>query len=92
MGKKISIRIIGEYNPGIMYHPATQEALTHAGAALSVEVEAIWVGSSLLADGHAGQLSRCHGVVCPPCDYESVDGALIGARAAREAGLPFLGT
>ena len=93
MNQQIDIGIIGEFDPDLRYHVATNEALEHAGKALSVTVKPSWVSTqSLSSDTVETKLKAFHGLWCAPGDYKSMDGALLAIRFAREMSWPFIGT
>ena len=90
------IGIIGDYNPDYPSHIATNEALAHAAAALSLTVEPIWLPTESLEDESSeasALLRRSDALWCSPgSPYKSMTGALRGIRFAREQGHPFIGT
>ena len=43
MHPTLQIGIIGDYDPDLRYHIATEEALGHAAAALSVSLTPSWI-------------------------------------------------
>ena len=93
MSRKIKVGIIGEYNPDISYHLATDAALGHAADALSVAINTGWIPTGALAGETCEQtLKGFDALFAAPCDYKSVAGALRAIRFAREQGRPFLGT
>ena len=93
MNQQVDIRIIGDFNPNLRYHLATNEALDHAAKILSVKVKPSWVSTqSLSPDSVETKLNAFHGLWCAPGDYKSMDGALLGIRFAREMNWPFIGT
>jgi CTP synthase (UTP-ammonia lyase) len=89
----LHIAIIGDRVPSRPTHAATDEALSHAGSALGVDVEAHWLPTPALAEPSTRELASFAGFfVAPGSPYRSIDGALRGIRHAREAGRPLLGT
>jgi CTP synthase (UTP-ammonia lyase) len=94
MHQSLSIGIIGDYNPNNRTHTATNEALSHAAAALAVSVEAVWLSTpSLDNESSRTTLQQFDALWCAPASpYESMDGALRAIQFAREAGWPFIGT
>ncbi|MCG8636814.1 MAG: hypothetical protein MI863_23485 [Desulfobacterales bacterium] len=93
MSRKIRVGIIGEYNPDISYHLATNAALGHAADALSVTISTDWIPTGPLAGETCEKtLKGFDALFAAPCDYNSVEGALRAIRFAREKDRPFLGT
>ena len=93
MNEQVEIGIIGEFDPNLRYHIATNEALDHAANALSVSVKSNWISTqSLRLDSGESMLKPFHGLWCAPGDYKSMDGALLAIRFAREKSWPFIGT
>lgn len=93
MKTQVKIGIIGEYNPKFHFHGVTRDALAHAADALSLPVELSWIRTRLIArESPAPHLKGYDGIMCPPGDYEHIQGALNAAKFARETGRPFIGT
>jgi CTP synthase (UTP-ammonia lyase) len=94
MQRTVKVGIIGDYNPDLRYHIATDEALNHAATALSISLTSSWIPTLSLAKGDVEeQLSPFHTVWCSPgSPYKSMDGALRAIKFAREKGRPFVGT
>lgn len=93
MSQMLKIGIIGDYLPDLRYHIATEEALSHAAAALSISLTSSWVSTlSLEKNTIANLLKPFHGLWCAPGDYKSMDGAIQAIQFAREQGRPFIGT
>jgi CTP synthase (UTP-ammonia lyase) len=94
MEERVRIGIIGDYVAHHFSHIATNDALVHAGAALSVEVDVEWLHTASLCDKDFDhRLSRFHGLWCgPKSPYASTDGALSAIRFARERLYPFIAT
>lgn len=88
------IAIIGDYNQDSRSHAATNDALTHTAAFLSMPVAYDWVATRILsAEGADNVLRKTHGVwAAPGSPYASTSGALRAIRFARENGWPFIGT
>lgn len=92
--RPLVIGIIGDYDPALLYHRATIEAINHAANVLSVAVDCVWLPTESL-DGQDGEgmLGRFDALWCAPgSPYRSMDGALKSIRFARERDVPFLGT
>ncbi len=94
MNQEIRVAIIGDYNPHIHYHIATDEALVHAAAALSISLTSCWISTQSLEKETVGKtLKPFDALWCAPgSPYKSMDGALQAIRFAREQGWPFMGT
>ncbi len=93
MHQTIKIGIIGDYNPDLRYHIATEEALAHAATALSTPLTCSWISTlSLAEDTFMNTLQPFHALWCAPGDYESMNGALQAIKFAREQKWPFIGT
>ena len=94
MDESLRVGVIGDYNPGMRYHVATDEALRHAGAARSVSVETSWLPTESLAQGSlAPVLQRFDALWCAPgSPYRRMQGALRAIQFAREQKWPFIGT
>ena len=94
MNQSLKVGIIGDYDPNFRSHIATDEALRHAAAALSVSVHYSWLPTQSLANGFDGStLKRFDALWCAPgSPYKSMDGALRGIQFAREKRWPFIAT
>jgi len=94
MDEKVRVGIIGDYNPHMRYHLATDEALAHAAAALSVPLASSWVPTQSLVKGEVVTTLKAFDALwgAPGSPYKSMDGALEAIRFAREEGRPFMGT
>jgi len=94
MNQQLKVGIIGDYDPNLRFHIATNESLNHAAAALSGSLEASWLPTESLADGSIETILRPFDALwCGPgSPYKSMDGALQAIRFAREQGWPFIGT
>jgi CTP synthase (UTP-ammonia lyase) len=95
MTTPLKVGIIGDYNPQrYSSHIHTNESLSHAGRAFSVKVEFSWLSTpSLTGSGRELTLKQFDALWCAPgSPYESMDGALLGIRFARENGWPFFAT
>ncbi len=94
MDQEIKVGIIGDYDPQLRHHIATEEALSHAAAALSLSLKSSWIGTQSIAYSSMSKtLSPFHGLWCSPgSPYKSMEGALRGIQFARERRVPFIGT
>jgi CTP synthase (UTP-ammonia lyase) len=94
MNQEIKVGIIGDYDPHLRYHIATDEALVHAAAALSVSLKSSWIPTPSLAGGSIETtLKTFDALWCSPgSPYKSMEGALQAIQFAREQRWPFMGT
>jgi CTP synthase (UTP-ammonia lyase) len=94
MHEPLRVGIIGDFNPQLRYHLATNEALGHAASALSATVDCVWLPTeSLHHAGSEATLRRFDALWCAPASpYNSMQGALQGIQFARQQGWPFIGT
>ena len=94
MDPEVKVGIIGDYDPLLPYHIATDEALLHAADALSVSLASSWIPTRSLAKGPVETaLKPFHALWCSPgSPYRSMDGALRAIQFSREQGWPFIGT
>jgi CTP synthase (UTP-ammonia lyase) len=92
--RRVSIGVIGDYDPEFPPHPATNEALHHAATSLGLAVDVHWLATSSLEEADLDRIAAAHdGLWCAPgSPYRSLDGALRAIRLARESDIPFLGT
>ena len=92
MDKRCRVALLGDYNASVIAHQAIPEALRLAGEDLGVEVDPIWLHTSLLRDPEK-QLQDFEGVWCVPASpYANTEGVVDAIRHAREKLVPFLGT
>jgi CTP synthase (UTP-ammonia lyase) len=94
MQEHVRIAIIGDFNPASPTHVPTNDALSHAAAALDHTVDIAWIPTEDL-EGPAAErrLDDADGIwASPGSPYKSMNGALNGIRFARERGRPFVGT
>lgn len=93
MGQSLLAGVIGDHDPRVQGYEVICEALGHAAAPLSLDVETRWITSAALCAGTAGDLAEYDALWCGPSGpYHRVSGALAAIRFARERGVPFLGT
>jgi CTP synthase (UTP-ammonia lyase) len=94
MNAPLRVGIIGDFDPQLRYHLATNEALHHAAKALSVMVDYTWLPTPSL--DHADCETTLQGfdaLWCAPASpYKSMQGALKAIQFARVQGWPFIGT
>jgi CTP synthase (UTP-ammonia lyase) len=93
MERRVSVGVIGDFDPGFPPHPATNSALRHSAAALGVTVDVRWHATDALVDSDLTHLRADDALWCAPgSPYKSLGGALRGVRFAREADVLLLGT
>lgn len=93
MAKQISIGIIGDYDPTMLSHPPTNEAVKHAADSLGIEVAVTWLPTPSLVPTEARlKLDQYDAIWAAPGDPKCSEGAVLGIKQARMYGLPFLGT
>jgi CTP synthase (UTP-ammonia lyase) len=94
MHSQVKIAIVGDFNPDVEYHRATNDALEHAGQALGAMVTGDWIPTdSLQPDSRPAKLETYDAVfLAPGAPYRSQGGAFSAIRFAREKGWPFFGT
>jgi CTP synthase (UTP-ammonia lyase) len=94
MNEPLRVGIIGDFDPRLRYHLATNEALHHAASALSALVDYAWLPTPSLDNANcAATLKRFDALWCAPgSPYKSMQGALQAIQFAREQDWPFLGT
>ena len=80
------IGVVGDYNPANETHTTLDASLAHAGAAGE------WIATDAVPA--AGELEeRFAGLwIAPASPYRSMEGALSAVTAARERGIPLVGT
>jgi CTP synthase (UTP-ammonia lyase) len=90
---RIRVGIIGDHNPELPSHRATEAALRHAADQLGISVVATWLPTAELERDAAAGVAGFDALWCAPgSPYRSMPGALAAIRAARTADRPFLGT
>jgi CTP synthase (UTP-ammonia lyase) len=91
---RVSVGVIGDFNPASRSHRATDAALGHAARALGIPVSVLWWPTERLANVDVeSTLAACDGVwIAPGSPYESLPGALGAIRFARERDWPLVAT
>ena len=80
------IGVVGDFNPQNVTHATLNASLEHAGAAAEwVPTDAVPAADELV-ERYAGLW------IAPASPYRSMDGALDAITAARERGVPLVGT
>lgn len=93
MQNTVRIGLIGDFNPDVIAHIAIPQALTLAGQKIECSVETEWLPTPLLEKDTGERLVDFDGLwIVPASPSESMEGALLAIRFARERGVPFLGT
>jgi CTP synthase len=89
----INIALVGKYVELRDAYMSVREALQHAGLALGVEVEILWVHSAELEKGRGWEMiQRADGIVVPGgFGSRGIEGKIKAARYARENKIPYLG-
>jgi CTP synthase (UTP-ammonia lyase) len=89
---KLTIALIGDYNPSVKAHQAIPRALALASEG-DIDCHWEWVHTSTLTGDLSDRLADYDGVWCVPASpYANPRGALNAIRFARETGRAFLGT
>ena len=80
------VGVVGDYKPGNETHATLDSSLAHAGVAWE------WVATDAVPS--AEELARRYAGlwIAPASPYLSMDGALAAVTAARERGIPLVGT
>jgi CTP synthase (UTP-ammonia lyase) len=94
MGRTITVGIIGDYDENKISHPATNEAIKHAGDYLHINIKFTWLPTpSFLTEKSLKSLLNYDALwASSGSPYRSLDGAINAIRVARESGKPFIGT
>jgi CTP synthase (UTP-ammonia lyase) len=87
----LSIAVVLDSAPTHPYHIATLAAIGHAADALSLRPDVLVTPSDTLADPAAVE-SYAAIVIGPGSPYRDPEAALATIRAARERGVPLVGT
>jgi CTP synthase (UTP-ammonia lyase) len=94
MNRSMKIGIIGDLSVDHSSRVATDAALNHAAAALSVSVDCSWLPTLMLEkEGVESALTAFDALWCGPgSPYASMEAALLAIRFARERDRPFVAT
>lgn len=85
MSGTILVGIIGDYDGSKPSHTATDEALRHCAARLSLNIRTEWLPTDSLEGATGGALGLFDAFWCAPgSPYKSFDGAINAIRFARE--------
>ena len=77
MSEKVKIGIIGDFNPELRTHAATNKAIDHSANHLSMSVDAVWLPTESLIDSDNQPiiLRECDGLwASPSSPYKSKEG------------------
>lgn len=90
--RTVPIGIVGKYVELHDAYLSILEALVHAGAALGVRVEVVWIPSARVEKEGERALAGCAGILIPGGFGErGVEGKVQAAGYARRAGVPYFG-
>ena len=94
MDQSLRVGIIGDFDPDLPSHIATNDALRYAASALSVAVDCVWLPTQSLNEASSkATLKQFDALWCGSGGpYRSMAGALQAIHFAREEGWPFIGT
>jgi len=94
MTDRLTVGVIGDFNPGNKTHQATNAALESAASALSLQLQIHWIPTPSLLDGAAENVLARHDALwlSPGSPYSSEEGALAGVEFARRRDWPFTAT
>jgi CTP synthase (UTP-ammonia lyase) len=94
MRSEAHIGIIGDCDDSKPSHAVTNIAIYHTAEYLGIICAIEWVPTrSLLTPARQLKLKQFDGIwASPGSPYESMEGAITGIRAVREADIPFTGT
>lgn len=94
MTNHISIGVIGDFNPELESHHATNNALRYSAQSIGASVDVEWLPTeSFVGLGCEREAKGADGLLASPGGpYQSPNGVLEAIRFARERGLAFLGT
>jgi CTP synthase (UTP-ammonia lyase) len=88
--KKMRIAIVGEYDPQLKPHLATESAIAHSSSLLGLRVDAQWIRTGDICER---VLTDFHGVwIAPGSPYKNMKKTLWLIQYAREHEMPCLGT
>ena len=94
MTNQLTIGVIGDFNPELESHHATNNALRHSAQSIGAWVDVKWLPTaSFVGLGCDRAIQSADGLLASPGGpYQSPEGVLEAIRFARERSLPFLGT
>ena len=94
MTAHLTIGVIGDFNPALESHHATNNALQHSAQSIGASIDVKWLPTASFID------LGCHQAIqgadallaSPGGPYQSQRGVQEAIRFAREREIPFLGT
>ena len=89
---KLSLAVIGDFNPEFKPHPATNEALTDAAKTLDLALTINWLPTRSLIERNDSLQDFDGFLIAPGSPYESMKGALNAIEFGRTTPRPVLGT
>ena len=90
---KVSIGLMGDYDPEKKAHIAIPEALKLVSEEIQIKIDPHWLPTESLIENYGETLSSFNGLWCVPgSPYKSMEGTLNGIRFARENKIPFIGS
>ncbi len=93
MDKTTRIAVIGDFDKNRPSHVATDKALKHSAASLSLNIESHWIPTKPLEnESNLKRLENFDGIWGAPGDPESSLGVVNAIQIAREKKIPYLGT
>ncbi|MNJ49109.1 CTP synthase [compost metagenome] len=89
----MKIGIIGEYNPSLKPHAATDDAMRHSLHLLQSDIQWVWISTEEILSNRDVTLNSCKGFwIAPGSPYKSMQGAIEVIKHCRENHIPLLGT
>jgi CTP synthase (UTP-ammonia lyase) len=89
----VRIAVIGDYNPQFRSHVATDNALEHAAAKLSINLRTNWLPTPSLLTNAEQVLKTYDGLwISAGSPYQSMEGALKAIEFARVQDWPLVAT
>jgi CTP synthase (UTP-ammonia lyase) len=90
----LRIGVLGDFDPKLRNHEATQSALHHAGGAMLQALSVHWVPTESVPGSRWREVLGQYDAIlaAPGSPYRSMEGMLAGIAFARANRIPFLGT
>ena len=94
MTSHLTIGVIGDFNPELESHHATNNALQHSAQSIGASIDVKWLptASFIDLDCHQAIQGADALLASPGGPYQSQRGVQEAIRFAREREIPFLGT
>ena len=97
--ERVKIALVGKYTGLKDSYISHLKALSHAGAALGIKPEIVWIESETLVGNRKEaswkvlkEMEEVDGILIPGgFGVRGIEGKILTARTAREKGIPFLG-